>query len=210
MRELKNDEFIAQMYNRLGNIEGSIRDNPEKADEAYQAGLTIARKINHKQMIASFINNIGNRYLQQSQYAEAKPYFIESVEIVNERGGALVTLGYNIATTLFGLDELEEGIKYLVITSKESQAVESILGYLFSSLIYAHLLGRQGKTQRALELLGMVKNHPNMEGAEDEDFNRILGEVSEGMSEKEINAAMKKGEKLNLEEIIEEILALES
>jgi tetratricopeptide (TPR) repeat protein len=69
-QQLKNENGIADMYNRIGNMFYRMEKFP-KALEAYQQSISAYQKTTNQTAMAQVWSNIGHTYKQQKQYSQA-------------------------------------------------------------------------------------------------------------------------------------------
>jgi hypothetical protein len=69
---------------------------------------------------------------------------------------------------------------------------------------------REGEHERAAQLLGLALRHPAANIEVEDDAQPVLAELREMMSEDELEAALERGKALDLEQVVDEILAVES
>jgi hypothetical protein len=71
----------------------------------------------------------------------------------------------------------------------------------------AHLRARAGQAERAAELLGLVLHHPASYSEAENDAQPVLELLRESLGAEELEAALARGARLDLEQVAEEILA---
>ena len=75
--------FLPELYLQIGLNYAAQTHNTE-AEQAYQQGLTWARKLQNNYSIALLVNNLGDLRLQQSKHETAVPLFMEAQKLAEQ------------------------------------------------------------------------------------------------------------------------------
>ena len=109
-----NDEFVALILGRLGNVAFAL-GHSEAAKDYLTQGLAVARKLKNDLLTASLLNDLGNVLASQQQYGEAVRMFAESTTLAKTQGHQVLALTalINAAWTLLLDEKYEESQKQL-------------------------------------------------------------------------------------------------
>jgi tetratricopeptide (TPR) repeat protein len=156
--------------------------------------------------MANCLNNLGEGARRQTKYAEAVRYYEDALAIYREFGFSGVLTLNNLGHAYIGLDEDDLAWGHLRRALKESLALGRIPLALEGLVGAAWLRARAGQHARAAELLGLVLGHPVL----DEEVRRyaepVLTMVRESLPAGELEAALARGEALDLEQVVAELL----
>lgn len=208
-RALADSESAALALNTLGN-NAFNQSNFSAALAYYEEALQIFRTLSKRIAIGVALGNIGLVHYQAGDYAACKNYQTQALEVARAIGNksqvafALSVLG----AAAVRLDEYAIGRAHL----DEALDIFWNIGetpFLLGTLPdYARFFWRTGSPERALELLGLVRAHPAALSESRQTAERVLAELPPlpGLTQERIQAALARGEKLNLEETIKSLL----
>jgi tetratricopeptide (TPR) repeat protein len=147
-------------------------------------------------------HNLGN-------LEKAKQYYIESLSIgreIGHRQGATSTLS-NLGHLHVVLGEHENAWEYLREALSESTAIGVTPLTLDALAGVALLRAETGQGDSAAELVGLIVNHPAVEADSVQVTETILDGLREALPTKQIEAAMERGKKMELDTAVAELLA---
>ncbi len=117
----KNLEGEAKVYNNIGNLYRDIDYN--KSFENFKKSLTIATKLNIKDLVAGLKLNIGTGYQKRKNYSKALTNYQESLsmfEILDNKIG-IVQSHQNLGVLYLNLRDFKSAEDHLVIALKKSK-----------------------------------------------------------------------------------------
>ncbi len=204
-RALGDSESAALALNTLGNNDFN-QGNFKGALAHYEDALGIFRSLGKRIAIGVALGNIGLVHYQAGDYVSCKKYQAQALEVaraignksqvafaLSVLGGAAVMLG-EFGTARAHLDES----LHIFWSIGETPF---LLGTLPD---YARLFGRTDNPEQALELLGLVRSHPAALSESRQAAEKVLAELRtlSALSEAEIEAALKRGAAMDLEETV--------
>lgn len=206
-RETNQDGQQYQALNSLGNVYSS-RDEFEKSLETFQEGLEIAEKIGDRSGMAMVTSNISYIHIRLENLEEAKKAANEALALATEigsdwlRGSGLILLG-TISIREGHFELAKDQLKQSLAISWELGNIPNVLGTLAE---YSRVAAQETSHEKAFELLGLVSIHPALDELSRQVIEDAMEALKGGLSEKEQKAAMKRGEKLDLEAVVQEVL----
>jgi len=120
-KQTNNLEGEAKVYNNIGNLYRGIDYN--KSLENFEKSLTIATKLNIKDLIAGLKLNIGTAYQQQKNYSKALTYYQESLtmfENLNNKIG-IIQSHQNLGVLYLNLRDFNSAESHLINALKKSK-----------------------------------------------------------------------------------------
>ena len=169
--------------------------------------LALCRETGDRMGAARVLNNLGVVASRQEAHAEARGYFEQYQAIAAETGdrwGAAVAL-VNIGETYLEEEQDEAAWHNLGLGLQASWAIQDLTGCLLVLADIARLLIRKGQLVRAAELLGLALNHPASYGEIELAGQPALVALHEKLPAGEIEAALRHGRALNMEQVVAEI-----
>jgi len=190
---------------------GVVLFNQNKFQEAkpllYEA-IEITGSLNHTRNKAATLGNLGGILMQEGQYEEALKLFLQGLEIHRNTGyrfGTAIALD-NVGTAYFHLGNDQDALYFLRQSIREARDIRSELIVLDALVCIAGLRAKNGEKESALELVGLIRNHPKTDPETIQSLEKLKTSLTKGMSEKAIHAAEERGKTLLLNDVIEEIL----
>ncbi|GIL14641.1 MAG: hypothetical protein BroJett038_33610 [Chloroflexota bacterium] len=209
LRDIGNRQSLAQIIHNLGEVmhfQGDI----EAARAACEESLSVRRAIDDKSGIASALASLGNLAYTQRDYATARRYYDESMSIYREVGnrGGVVNQAINIAFLRLAEDPVDAGVRQafqdVLKQSDEMGAVETLLEAIIG---FAWLRLRQEQADACAGLLGLVQAHPAYtSGLRFFRAEPLLTALQAALPPHELEAAITRGQMLDLAEVLRELL----
>jgi tetratricopeptide (TPR) repeat protein len=202
-RELGDRSLMSSALNHLGHITQDQRQFGE-ATVYLEESLELSRESGDRLGATVALFNLGAIAMQTGARREAVTYAQESLALAREVGSrSLISSGLS----LLGLIACDQGAAgrraaqpYLheaLTIALESRAAPFALYALFG---FAKLRAREGQPIPAVELLGLVLNHPALiEGVRDL-AEPLLAELEAGLPPPAVAAALDRGKAWTLEE----------
>ena len=190
---------------------GVVLFNQNKFQEAkpllYEA-IEITGNLNHTRNKAATLGNLGGILMQEGQYEEALKLFMQGLEIHRNTGyrfGTAIALD-NVGTAHFHLGNDQDALYFLRQSIREARDIRSELIVLDALVSIAGLRARNGEKESALELVGLVRNHPKTDTETIQSLEKLLSKFTVGMDKNIIRAAEERGKRLSLGTVIDTVL----
>jgi tetratricopeptide (TPR) repeat protein len=196
-------ELLALM--RLGLViraQGDLDKDERLLTEVH----TRAVAAGNRSLAKSALNNLGAVAEERKDYAGARDYYQQSLALAREIGSqSFIALGLiNLADTDIKLGQLSAVRAGL----REGLALAQRLGALplagEAVMNFGNLAHAEGQTERALALIGLAHKHPAWSSDMQHDLDMMLAEWA--LDPSVVEAGMKKGEELDWEETVMELL----
>ena len=196
--------FALGLAGVVARMRGEFGEHERYAEEL----LAIYREIGSQGGVAWCFLVLGDGARQQGEYAEAVEYYEECLAIYRQLGEILAYPLDHLGHAHIGLDEDDVAWGYLREALKESLAAGWVSIRLEILIGVAWLRAKAGRHARAAELLGLVMGHPKLDQQARRYYTElVLAMVREALPAGEVEAALARGEGLDLEQVVGEILA---
>ncbi len=195
-----------------------IEENYEEAKLRAESHLALNKEIGD--VIGSTVPLIvlGHIALAQGEYSEARRYYLRCLEISEDVRFhyARQTSSKYLGKVALSMGRVSEAEKYLIqglIISKEIGFVRDIINLYCE---FARLWVALDKPEKAVELLAFVLDHPAsyefrmMEGRIRDSAKDLLAEIEEELPREIYTKAVQRGQKLELDAILAELVDPES
>jgi tetratricopeptide (TPR) repeat protein len=203
--EIGNRFQIGQVIRLLAAV-ASLRGEYGECKRYLEEGLAICEEVGHREGIAGCLNDLGEGARRQGKYAEAVRYYEESLAIRRELGLPAAMLLNNLGHAYIGLDKDDLGWRYLREALKESLTVGRVPIRLEIFVGVAWLQEKAGRHKLAAELLGLVLGHPALNEDTRWYAEPVLAMVRDSLPADELEAALARGEALDLDATVAELL----
>jgi predicted ATPase/tetratricopeptide (TPR) repeat protein len=210
-RELDDPQGInAALHNR--GVAARQQGNHETVVHCFTEYLTNAREMGDQRSVSVALNNLGAAAYSQGEYREAACYLQEALTLTLSQTVGLHSLMLKTLTTLgmvyTALGDAGMAWSYLQRGLQESVASGTVHSALSALVGVASLRARLGEHERAAELLGFALEHPALEADVKEiTAGPILTLLSEALPSSCLQAALARGEALELDAVVTQILA---
>jgi tetratricopeptide (TPR) repeat protein len=200
-------DSAAAALNSLGIIATVQGDIPEALQYCEEA-LDLARRVGNRNAIAMFNANLAELYLEQSDYDAAHRSAEECLNLAREIGSDVMIPGglLYLGRVALHRGELDTARHLLHEAIRLAHGIKHVRRLLDCLTAYALLTARRGSSDSALELLGLVRAHPAIDGDTRRKVDRAITELSNGKTVDEVQSVLTRGAALDLNTIIEEIL----
>jgi tetratricopeptide (TPR) repeat protein len=207
-RKLGDRQGIAKALDNVG-LAALLRGDHEQATRCFTEYLAYAQERGDQRTTGQALSNLGHTAYAQGDHRQAAYYFQEALRLSKSRGyrhleaEALATLGMIYAT----MGDSAAAQTYLHQGLRESTAFGLVPIALNALVGVAWLQVQAGNQMNAAELLGLARNHPALERATRRDtVEPILDELGQVLSPPQLDAALARGEELNLDSTIASLL----
>lgn len=190
---------------------GVVLFDQNRYDEAkllYYEAIEISRQLNQTRQQAASLGNLGGILLKEGQHEEALKLFQQGLEIHRNSGyrfGTAIALD-NVGTAHYHLGNEQEALYYLKQSIREARDIRSDLIALDALVWVAALQAKNGSNEKALELFGLIHNHPKADTETIQNIEKLLPEIADGLSGETVCAAEERGKSLLLNDVTEETL----
>ena len=208
-------------YEQVGDRQGVIaarnelgiatyhRGEPEQARGYWAANLALAREMGDRLRIAQALTNLGEVAREQGAYEQARSYYEQGrgiFEEIGQRSGVALVLG-NLAAVCIAQGQDGAAWQYLRQALRENVASQDAPHLLAGLVLVSQLLARAEQPQQAAELLGLALHHPASYSEVEKEAQPALELLHEWLGAEELEVAMERGAKLDLAQVVAEILA---
>jgi DNA-binding SARP family transcriptional activator/predicted ATPase/Tfp pilus assembly protein PilF len=208
-REIGHLQKIPRLLNILG-IVAIMQENYGQAEAYWEEGLGMVKEMGDHHAMADMLNNLGYiNHHNLRNLEKAKQYYKESLSTAREIGhrqGATSTLS-NLGHLHVLLGEHALAWEYLREALSESTAIGVTPLTLDALAGVALLRAETGQEEAAAELVGLVVNHPAVESDSAQVAEGVLTKLREVLPEKQVEAALERGKGMELDEVVEGMLA---
>jgi len=207
-RRLGNRGGIALCLTQLGNILVHQGDYVT-ARRYYEDSLSINKELGLRRDIAKTLAGLGECYRFQGNYVMAAQYGEQALLLYRPEWGrrvAAIGLG-NLGHYATGLGDDGKARRYFREALIEAIAVGTWPNVLDVLVGVAGLRARAGQNMYAAELLGLVLGHPACQWDVVKTAEPVLAALRAVLPAEELQAAMQRGQSLDLEQVVKELLA---
>ena len=210
-----------ELYERIGDRQGLIAARNElaivatmqkdydKARSFLTHNLALAREMGDRFRIAQALNNLGLVAYDEEAYEEARSYLEQCRVICEEIGDRM-----GVALALNNLGDVciiqgQDGAawQYLRRALRELVAMQDTPHAVGILVPVSRLRLRAGQPERAAEWLGLALHHPASYSEVEHDAQPVLETLRQALGAEVLEAALARGAKLELEQVVAEILA---
>lgn len=186
----------------------NILDDPEKAQLAFQQGLQLTRELGYRRHLPYLLYGLGWAFCLLGRYPEAQTFCKQAVEVAQESGNlfaksmALTVLGRATAA----LHDYSQAQDYFEQSLRLSKLTQSMFSLTVTLAYLAALWIEQEKTEQAAELLGLVLHQLTAISFARVIAERLVTELQDKLSAAVLAAALERGKRMRLEEVVARIL----
>ncbi|RMF29683.1 MAG: hypothetical protein D6759_13410 [Chloroflexi bacterium] len=192
----------ARALQNLGLIAHCQKDY-EEAKRLHRESLAILREERDRWGEALALGNLGEAARHLGEYAEAKRCHEESLALrreIGDRWGIAIALS-SLGSVAAALDRHHEAKRYFGQALRIALEVSSFPLALDILVEFSEVLKREGKVERALELLALPLNHPATEAWVREKADALFRELSSQLPPTTVAVLQERGKAKTLEEI---------
>lgn len=206
-RQVGYQRGIASCLGNLGTM-ARAQGSYVNASQFLQQSLEIWRQLGDKRFFAISLYNIANVTLNQGEYERAKHFFEQGLSIFGELRDP-----YGQVYCLKSLGDVAMKQNDPQISSFYSEALGTAQNANLRSLVplpligLAHVLLRRGKSQRSAKLGGLISQNLMQDSDLHEIFNDLIRELEAALPPDELAAALEHGKELDLDTVVQELLA---
>jgi predicted ATPase/DNA-binding SARP family transcriptional activator len=199
---------VAGSLDNLGLVAHDLGDYAE-AERLFREGLAIRQKVGDSAVVVTSLDHLGNVALARAEYSRAGQLFKESLDLYRKSvwqmcmASPLNSLG-NVHNALGEYQAAKACFQEALSTAMQAQMPYLLLDGLVGT---AALLAREGKTERALELAALARRHPASTRQTRDRAGQLLSELASRLPPQAVTAAQERGQRRELEKVVEEVLA---
>jgi len=194
----------------LNNLGETYREQGDLAAAAsyYEQALVVRRQCGHRRGEAITLLNLGEVAAARSDLASAVRYHQEGLTIAGEIGHRPVmwfceaALGHDAAA----LGDLASARQHLQRALAGGLAGQALATQLCALVGFARLKALTGEPAGAAEWLGLVLAHPSCDVDVQPRADALLARLREALRPEELEAALTRGAKLTLDEVVAQVL----
>jgi predicted ATPase/DNA-binding SARP family transcriptional activator len=207
VNDFRGEMWLLNSLAWVANARGDYADAKRWSQEAF----VFLKKTNDKSLLAENLSQQGTAAYLEGSYAEAKQWYLESLEFSQETGErwragpALIGLGY----TACALGDYETASHYLQAALRTAVDIESLWIAVDSLVGFARLQTARDSdeaAEQAVELLAFALHHPSCSQEARDRVTPLLTELEGRLSPAAVEAAKERGQKRELQSVIEESL----
>jgi serine/threonine protein kinase/tetratricopeptide (TPR) repeat protein len=195
--------------NRLGAVAAYHGQAPEAARH-FEECRSLAREVGNPYREAWAIGNLGEVARLQGDYALARQHTEEALAISREVEDSMSTAvgAGNLANLKIDAGLLPEAQSLIAEAVQIARRSGSITWLVAAASSLAFLRAAQGRIDEALAILGLVWEHPALSSDSRQDAEYwTMPRLEETLTPEEIQAGMKRGQALDLDDVIDAFLA---
>jgi tetratricopeptide (TPR) repeat protein len=170
--------------------------------------LALARQAEVQALVARALNILGENARYQGKFGEATGYYSEALSLyralTNQFGIALVTI--NMGHMAAAAGELADASVYYREALRQVMDIQAIGFALETVAGLAGLIAASGQAERAVELLGLVLPHPAGNQEMRLTAEPLLARLRIELPTDKVEAALGRGQRLELGKVVEELL----
>ncbi len=206
-QELGNRHEISMSLGNMG-VTAMYQGDYDQAADLLQQSLAIRQELGDQQGISATLNNLGVIAMDQENYEQATDLLQQSLAIKKELGdryGMSANLN-NLGWTALRQDD-PQASSYFVQSLAIAYEI-NIWGVLLESILgFANILLRRRYDLRAAMFLGLIHHHPHKDSDVQKEIDKLMPLLETQLSADELATALEKGQTLDLESVVQDLLA---
>lgn len=193
-------------YMSLGIVEG-LRGNFDSSRRYLETCVALARQIGDRYQESVSEANLGATVQYAGDFDGAVVHYLAAYEVYKELGMTenMANCAHNLADVYSTLGQLDESRHYAVECIRLARRTRGVPLQLAALVPLAEVLIKQRQPDRALALLGLARHHPSTPQQKEVGIRETLAEMQ--LPPEQIEAGLAAGAELELERVVEEILA---
>jgi predicted ATPase/DNA-binding CsgD family transcriptional regulator len=205
-REIGDQRGIAGSLGSLGIVTYGLRDY-QKSRELLLESLALYKEIGHSWGVADRLGDLGELALAMGEYEQAAQFARESNAVYARIAGEFHSWGLRVSgNAALGLGDLQTAQTYLRQSLEHAIKIHRWGFELLTIVGIARLFMKQGKEDRALELLALVMNHRASWQLAKDQAAPLIAELEAKLPPDVLVAAQARGRARDLESTVQELL----
>lgn len=207
-RRASSRRDIARALTGLGNT-ALMRRSLDEAAQHFEESLALSRVLGDKSGLGRVLNNLAIVASRQKQYSHAMSLYQEALAILREIDNRpyLATCLNDLGHTALQLKDWAAAERYLRQSIEEALGMGSIPTVLSALVNLAALLLERGEAELAATYLNLALHHPHTHGDLQQEAHPIMNRLRAALPHHLLVAALERGNHLDLEQGIRELLA---
>ncbi len=180
----------------------------DEALDWYNKGLASAEALGNRSVSAMLIVNSADAHNLLGNLDEALRVGKRALALSKEVGSDYLIAGthWTIGSVLISKGDLKAAREHLDESLRLNQAMGSPEGMAVLIADYARLRALDGELTKAIEWIGLTRSHPAARNYASIYLKKTLKEVRGELPDDEVEAALERGAKLELKEVVAELL----
>ena len=207
-REYGNNLHVIRNLNNLGELY-FVMDQVEKAEPLWREGHELAREMSFQGILPHFTFNLGLAAFELGNVDEAVALHQQALRQARELGDQSLE-----GRTLARLSRLaaasgsaEQAQRYAKQALELSWGIRDLPDVVAALVSMAELRARQGELKAATGLLSVALRHPATSQFDKDRTRKLLKTLRQQLSPNELVEAMEHGSRMQLERIVEQLIA---
>jgi serine/threonine protein kinase/tetratricopeptide (TPR) repeat protein len=207
-RQIGDRASEVNALNSLG-INARARDDFAEALRHYQQGLDLVVEIGDRHLRAMLTQNVAEIHYLQGDFAAAKRLSQRAMALAQEAANDSLAAGsrFWLGVSMLRLGEAEQARLHMDEALRMVAAMRWDPAMVYSLPEYARQWAGSGDVIKAVEWIGLALHHPASDFVSRRYTQQVLGEIRGDLSEPEVQAALERGAKLDLDALIQELLS---
>lgn len=176
----------------------------------FEQALAISREIDNQYLVGFTLDALTTAIYRQGAYTEAIPYAEDAVALYRAAGGWQTSLNVAAMLSVLGLLYLKTGdgrarrtFHEALSTAYAHELADSLLDPVFG---FVHLYIADGRTEKAVELISLLQMQPSFGQKVQSYLDDHLPDFKPDLSSKPLQAAVTRGQSLDLKAVVEHLL----
>lgn len=189
----------------LGVIAG-LRGDFDSSIRHFEDSIILSRQNGDRYREALSEANLGATKQYARDFAGAIIHYRASFELCRELGAVerMAIVAHNLADVYAAMDQLEEAHHFVRECLRLSRQVGAVPLQLAALVPLADIMVKEGSMGRALELIGLCRNHPSTPQQKQTGIEQALGTIH--LDEAQIASGLAAGATLDLDTVVQAIL----
>jgi serine/threonine protein kinase/Tfp pilus assembly protein PilF len=206
-RRFNIKHLIAGSFDNLSIVDIELEDYAQ-ASQRLQQTIAAYQSLDDKYGVASSISTMGILAEKQADYLGAREHYQRSITLAREISYKLyVSINANHLAWV-ALKQNEQGASaYLCESLRLGLELQIPAIQLLNILGFSWVLQQVGKRERSAQLMGLAKDHPAAENFVRWRVSELMPQLESALPPDELRAALEHGKKLDLDTVVQELLA---
>ena len=212
--DVLNDPWLQALTLFAPSMVALVTEDYPEARRLAELNLNLYDEIGDVISVTMPLNILGHVALASGDYEAAKGFYSRSLSISQETGFnySIQTSSKYLGKLLVSMGDYAQAEYHLLQCLKLSKEVGFIRDVINLLSEFARLRAAQGDPGRAVELLGLVIQHPAsnqtrwLEGRIKDSATDLLAQLEGELPPESYLAALERGQKLDLDEVVEELV----
>jgi tetratricopeptide (TPR) repeat protein len=205
-KEIGDQRGIAGSLGSLGIVTYGLRDF-QKSREFILESIALYKELGHSWGVADRLGDLGELALAMGEYTQAAQFAQESNAVYARVVGEFHNWGLRvIGNAALGLGDLQTARKYLCLSLQHALKIHRWGHALLVLVVIAGLLAKEGKEERAFELLALVMSHRASWQMGKDKALPLIAELEAKLPPEVVAAAQARGLARDLDATIQELL----